>query len=349
MVIPESPNDTQRSLVPLPESLYDTIPRSSTDSERTRREEGWSRERNRPLRRENPRCNDQGMDRDRRQGRDGDAGFRERGRPGVHTPFRIYVDPPCSQPLQGAPEVYFRNPDANRQQDRWGTAPQGSSRGELPYYQYLQVPEMGWIPSNIPENPHGPSGRLQNDHVEPTRYPDFQEPGPSAARRLTYPPANRFPERWRLPPGSNSQAMGRRRAQQLWKQTELVPVFEGSVEEYSRWAPLFYEFVHSQPLSTAFKFPVLQRSLSPAVRSLVMIGLDVSDVSHSIAFEHLEKYYGGTQRWTESMLEALERSTRLRANDRAGARQFLDRIEAYNSTSAPSIVSDPGHNSMMMV
>ena len=111
----------------------------------------------------------------------------------------------------------------------------------------------------------------------------------------------------------------------------MVPVFEGSVEEYSRWAPLFYEFVHSQPFSTAFKFSVLQKTLSPHVRSLVMVGLDVSELSYAIAFERLEKYYGGPGKWSESVLEALERPSRLRANDWGAARQFLDRVDTYTS------------------
>ena len=48
------------------------------------------------------------------------------------------------------------------------------------------------------------------------------------------------------------------------------------------------------------------------------------------------------------MLETLERTTRLRANDWTGARKFLDRVEAYSSASSHSLLNSPGDGAMLM-
>ena len=266
-------------------------------------------------------------------------------------PFRVYVDPPPSQPARPTPEVYFGNPDRARWRGQRAAQFGGEDNDDVVFpnstrYPYLQVLHRGWTsqPSCHPVEPLDQAPRqqfLSGDHAvagQGTREA-------TAARRLDFPTASRFPERWRLPENSLVQP-GRRQSQQIWKQKELVPVFEGSVEEYSSWAPLFYEFVHSQPLSTAFKFSVLQKTLSPHVRSLVMVGLDMSEISYAIVFERLEKYYGGSERWSQSVLEPLERPSRLRPNDWGAARQFLDRVEAYTATSSPTL--NPCHDGMMM-
>ena len=285
----------------------------------------------------------------RARGRSGQRGS-SRGRGG--TPFRIYVDPPMSQLLETAPEVYFRNPQTGRRREPLQELDPQDDPVRFPY---LQVLHQGWIPGNDPLRPHGAAGRLRQEHIEPDRYPDSWPP--HRVGRELFPemqnevPSPMFPEGWRLPLDLNQEGDGtrsRHRTQQMWRQTEMVPVFEGAVEEYSRWAPLFYEFVHIQPVSIAFKFSILQKTLSTSVKELVMIGLDVSETSYAIAIQRLEKYYGGADRWTQSMLEALERPTRLRATDWTGARQFLNRIEAYTSTTPIALVVDPRHDAMLM-
>ena len=201
------------------------------------------------------------------------------------TPMRIYVDPPRSQPLGNAPEVFFRNPDTAGRRDgriplgELAPGPQGAQR-----YPYLEVPHRGWIPSDNPQFPHGPAGRLRDEHIEPDRYPFWPDGSSRASRALSYPDQeaqrHRLPDPWRIPRDREirDRRPSHRRTQQLWKQAESVPIFGGSIEEYARWAHIFYEFVHVQPLGIAFKFAALQNSLSPHVRDRIMTGLvDVSD------------------------------------------------------------------------
>ena len=104
---------------------------------------------------------------------------------------------------------------------------------------------------------------------------------------------------------------------------------------------------HSQQIGVAFKFAALQRVLAPNVKDRVMIGLDVSETGYEIALGRLEKYFGGPEKWTNAMLEALERNARLRPNDWTGARQFLDRVDAYASSSTLLAV-DPNYDAVMM-
>ena len=64
-----------------------------------------------------------------------------------------------------------------------------------------------------------------------------------------------FPDRWRMPLGQILQTMYR--AQELgrmWKYADQIAIFEGSIQQYVRWAPTFYDMVHIQPMPWATTF-----------------------------------------------------------------------------------------------
>ena len=83
-----------------------------------------------------------------------------------------------------------------------------------------------------------------------------------------------FPERWRIPPGNVLQNWCKHwDLGKLWKQSDQIAVFEGSINRYLRWAPTFYEMVHIQPMPWAYKLNILAEKLAPKVASLVIGGL----------------------------------------------------------------------------
>ena len=47
-----------------------------------------------------------------------------------------------------------------------------------------------------------------------------------------------FPARWRMPPGQILQTMYRsQELGKMWKYADQIAVFEGSIQQYVRWAP----------------------------------------------------------------------------------------------------------------
>ena len=80
-----------------------------------------------------------------------------------------------------------------------------------------------------------------------------------------------FPERWRMPPAHvlenlyRSQELGK-----MWKYADQIAVFEGSIQQYVRWVPTFYDMVHIQPMPWAYKINVLATKLAPKISSFVI-------------------------------------------------------------------------------
>ena len=80
-----------------------------------------------------------------------------------------------------------------------------------------------------------------------------------------------FPDRWRMPPGPVLQTMHRsHELGKMWKYADQIAVFEGSIQQYLRWAPTFYDMVHVQPMPWAYKISILAAKLSPKISSFVI-------------------------------------------------------------------------------
>ena len=134
-----------------------------------------------------------------------------------------------------------------------------------------------------------------------------------------------FPDRWRMPPGPVLQAMhSSHELGKMWKYADQIAIFEGSLQQYIRWAPTFYDMVHVQPMPWAYKINVLATKLSPKISSFVIGSLAFEKRDYITALCRLEKYFGGEER-----MATLEEFPRIQKDDWLAFRKFLDALETY--------------------
>ena len=139
-----------------------------------------------------------------------------------------------------------------------------------------------------------------------------------------------FPERWRMPPAHvlqnlyRSQELGK-----MWKYADQIAVFEGSIQQYVRWAPTFYDMVHIQPMPWAYKINVLATKLAPKISSFVIGSLAFEKRDYITALCRLEKYFGGEERIAQAQLATLEEFPKIQPDDWLAFRKFLDALETY--------------------
>ena len=161
-------------------------------------------------------------------------------------------------------------------------------------------------------NPHGPDYG-ENPNIDPYTMDD---------------PA--FPDRWRIPLGNVLQNWYKHwDLGKLWKHSDQIAVFEGSIQQYLRWAPTFYEMVHIQPMPWAYKLNILAKKLAPKVGSLVIGGLAFEKKDYITALCRLERYFGGEEKVAQARLAALENFPKIQRDDWVALPKFLDALESY--------------------
>ena len=190
-----------------------------------------------------------------------------------HRPsFPIYHDPPAppkkpmNPPVQGLQRELDQlrlHPDMlSRKVQKSMAYPQPTYGGYMPH-DYGFDPRSYSTPRRRLDfgNPRSQQGGNPPDRTQPYREPLTQD-NPHIDPYTMDDPA--FPERWRIPPGHILQSWYKQwDLGKLWKHSDQIAVFEGSIQQYLRWAPTFYEMVHIQPMPWAYKLNILSKKACP--------------------------------------------------------------------------------------
>ena len=238
-------------------------------------------------------------------------------------PFQIYHDPPPPQKRQMDPPLQ----NLERELDQLRLYPDMLSRKVQKSMAHPQPTYGGYMPQDY--------GFDTRSHSTPRRRLDYDNP---RTQQGTNPPHidpytmddPSFPKRWRIPPGHILQNWYKHwDLGKLWKHSDQIAVFEGSIQQYLRWAPTFYEMVHIQPMPWAYKLNILSKKLAPKVSTLVIGGLAFEKRDYITALCRLECYFGGEEKLAQARLAALENFPEIQQDDWVAMRKFLDALETY--------------------
>ena len=125
-------------------------------------------------------------------------------------------------------------------------------------------------------------------------------------------------------------------------------VFNGNVEEYKRWQPLFFEMVHTQDMPVAAKHAALDKYLSKGVKERVLNNLGMSVREYYLAIITLDQQYGQALRTGTRIGQQLRDFKNFTDNDLDGATLFFNLLQKFLGTGTRD--DDPNsHSNLLLV
>ena len=124
-------------------------------------------------------------------------------------------------------------------------------------------------------------------------------------------------------------------------------VFNGNVEEYKRWQPLFFEMVHTQDMPVAAKHAALDKYLSKGVKERVLNNLGMTVREYYLAIITLDQQYGQAVRSGSRIGQQLRDFRNFTDNDLDGATLFFNLLQKFLGTGTRD--DDPNSQSNLLL